>query len=192
MFKKRKRNQNVRKRAEDNVVNDESESVAFKKAKTLKSGLTTTTSKTKDVTQKEDDFAFASSESAKPGGSGDQYATVFVPKKDEEVEVKKDKIDEASGKRIYLGMDAYTKPNVQPRAAGPSKATSNLRITCRFDYQPDVCKDYKETGYCGYGDSCKFLHDRGDYKNGWQLEAEWEEEQKKTRAGTHAICCRSG
>jgi hypothetical protein len=40
----------------------------------------------------------------------------------------------------------------------------------RFDYQPDICKDYKETGFCSYGDSCKFLHDRGDYKSGWELE----------------------
>lgn len=24
-----------------------------------------------------------------------------------------------------------------------------------------VCKDYKETGRCGYGDSCVFMHDRG-------------------------------
>lgn len=36
------------------------------------------------------------------------------------------------------------------------------------DYQPDICKDYKETGFCGFGDSCKFLHDRTDYKHGWQ------------------------
>lgn len=41
----------------------------------------------------------------------------------------------------------------------------------RFDYQPDICKDYKETGFCSYGDSCKFMHDRGDYKSGWELEA---------------------
>jgi len=40
----------------------------------------------------------------------------------------------------------------------------------RFDYQPDICKDYKETGFCSYGDSCKFMHDRGDYKSGWELE----------------------
>ena len=40
----------------------------------------------------------------------------------------------------------------------------------RFDYQPDICKDYKETGYCGYGDACKFVHDRGDYKSGWELD----------------------
>jgi len=30
-------------------------------------------------------------------------------------------------------------------------------------------------GYCGFGDSCKFLHDRSDYKHGWQLEQEWNE-----------------
>ena len=50
-----------------------------------------------------------------------------------------------------------------------------------MDYQPDICKDYKETGFCGYGDSCKFLHDRGDYKSGWQLEREWEEKEKLRR-----------
>jgi RING finger protein 113A len=53
-----------------------------------------------------------------------------------------------------------------------------VRISCRFDYQPDVCKDYKETGYCGFGDSCKFMHDRGDYKTGWQLEQEWDDKQR--------------
>ena len=52
-------------------------------------------------------------------------------------------------------------------------------MSVRFDYQPDVCKDYKETGYCGFGDACKFLHDRGDHKSGWQIDREWEEKQKK-------------
>lgn len=55
-----------------------------------------------------------------------------------------------------------------------------------MDYQPDVCKDYKETGYCGWGDSCKFMHDRGDYKAGWQIDRDWEEEQKKRRAAIAA------
>lgn len=27
-------------------------------------------------------------------------------------------------------------------------------------------------------DACKFMHDRGDYKTGWQLEREWDEQQK--------------
>lgn len=55
---------------------------------------------------------------------------------------------------------------------GPIRAPTNLRSTVRWDYQPDICKDYKETGFCGFGDSCKFLHDRSDYKFGWQLEVE--------------------
>ena len=31
-------------------------------------------------------------------------------------------------------------------------------------------------GFCGFGDSCKFLHDRSDYKHGWQLEREWNDQ----------------
>ena len=58
---------------------------------------------------------------------------------------------------------------------GPIRAPANIRVTTRWDYQPDICKDYKETGFCGFGDSCKFLHDRSDYKHGWQLEREVDE-----------------
>ncbi|XP_023974350.1 E3 ubiquitin-protein ligase RNF113A-like [Physeter macrocephalus] len=47
--------------------------------------------------------------------------------------------------------------------------------TVRWDYQPDICKDYKETGFCGFGDSCKFLHDRSDYKHGCRIERELDE-----------------
>ena len=58
---------------------------------------------------------------------------------------------------------------------GPIRAPAHLRATIRWDYQPDICKDYKETGFCGFGDSCKFLHDRSDYKHGWQLEREYKD-----------------
>lgn len=58
------------------------------------------------------------------------------------------------------------------------RATSNIRVTNVFDYKPDLCKDYNETGFCGFGDSCKFLHDRGDYKSGWELEKEWSDMMK--------------
>jgi len=53
---------------------------------------------------------------------------------------------------------------------GPVRNTSTIRTVTVIDYQPDVCKDYKETGYCGFGDTCKFLHDRGTYLQGWQLD----------------------
>lgn len=49
----------------------------------------------------------------------------------------------------------------------------NTKPTCRFDYAKDLCKDYNESGYCVFGDTCIFLHDRGDYKSGWELELEW-------------------
>ena len=85
---------------------------------------------------------------------------------------------------------------------GPIRATQFMRASVRWDYAPDVCKDYKETGFCTFGglflgtffyekkkndrmrilDSCKFLHDRSDYKHGWQIERDWQKEQeaKKT------------
>jgi RING finger protein 113A len=62
--------------------------------------------------------------------------------------------------------------------AGPIRAAQHVRVTARFDYQPDICKDYKDTGFCGFGDTCIYLHDRGDTMSGWQLEQQWEEEQK--------------
>ena len=60
------------------------------------------------------------------------------------------------------------------RIAGPQRAKTSIRTTSRFDYAHDLCKDYNETGFCGFGDSCKFIHDRGDYKSGWELDEDWE------------------
>lgn len=102
---------------------------------------------------------------------------------------------EASGAAdaVYTGMTGYKdyragfrRENTASglRAAGtlgPLRASTNVRMSVRVDYQPDVCKDYKETGYCGYGDACKFLHDRGDYKQGWQIDAEWDAKQKERK-----------
>ncbi|KAF7456703.1 Zinc finger CCCH domain-containing protein 1 [Cryptosporidium felis] len=59
----------------------------------------------------------------------------------------------------------------------------NIKSTLRIDYQHDICKDFKETGYCGFGDTCKFLHDRSDFTSGWKLDLEWEKEQKRKRFG---------
>lgn len=85
-----------------------------------------------------------------------------------------------TGYRVYLPQRDTSQHNAGSTKfrSGPMRAPTNLRVTSRFDYQPDICKDYKETGFCGFGDSCKFLHDRGDYKAGWQLDQEWEEMQR--------------
>ncbi|KAI0538405.1 hypothetical protein GGR58DRAFT_298375 [Xylaria digitata] len=65
-------------------------------------------------------------------------------------------------------------PNAPDRKVGPIKAATNIRTVTTMDFAPDVCKDYKQTGFCGFGDNCKFLHAREDYKQGWQLDREWE------------------
>ncbi|KAJ3389318.1 hypothetical protein HDU84_008865 [Entophlyctis sp. JEL0112] len=97
--------------------------------------------------------------------------------------------DDAAGIETYKGASAYkeyvnkkvakvTQSNAGGLRAGPLKGQTTVRITSRFDYQQDICKDYKDSGNCGFGDSCIYMHDRGDYKTGWQLEKEWEEQQK--------------
>ncbi|KAI9850110.1 MAG: RNA-splicing factor [Thelocarpon superellum] len=65
-------------------------------------------------------------------------------------------------------------PNAPSRQVGPVKAPTNIRTITVTDFAPDVCKDYKQTGFCGFGDSCKFLHAREDYKQGWELDRDWE------------------
>lgn len=96
--------------------------------------------------------------------------------------------DSANDDGLYKGMAGY-KSHIQKGEVsnskirvGPMRASANIRVTNRFDYQPDICKDYKETGFCGYGDSCIYMHDRGDYKAGWQLDQEWEAEQRAKKA----------
>jgi len=71
------------------------------------------------------------------------------------------------------------KPKRNKFLAGPIKASKFIRTTSRFDYQPDICKDYKETGFCGFGDTCIYLHDRTNTKTGFALEQEWEEKKKR-------------
>jgi len=93
--------------------------------------------------------------------------------------------------KVYRGMNNYAQ-YIEKREAiqgkrlatkGPIRAPTNIRSTVRWDYDPMSCKDYRETGICGFGDSCKFMHDRGDYKFGWQLEQEWDDAQKAKEMG---------
>ncbi|KAI0935348.1 hypothetical protein AcW1_008705 [Taiwanofungus camphoratus] len=88
-----------------------------------------------------------------------------------------DEDEEVPDDGLYRGQKKYAshiKKNQEvPKAmrVGPQRSNnSTIRTVTIVDYQPDVCKDYKETGYCGFGDTCKFLHDRGTYLAGWQLD----------------------
>lgn len=84
---------------------------------------------------------------------------------------KDDDDDEADAGQPGLYKGAAKAKNQLPKSFGPLKAgPDNIRTISLVDYQPDVCKDYKETGFCGFGDTCKFLHDRSDYLRGWELD----------------------
>jgi len=96
-----------------------------------------------------------------------------------------------SSEGTYKGLAKSTSyiqknPNAPTRVVGPIKAPTNIRTITVTDFAPDVCKDYKTTGFCGFGDNCKYLHAREDYKAGWQLDREWENvtKGKKVTGGT--------
>lgn len=79
----------------------------------------------------------------------------------------------------YKGVANYQSfiqknPDRSGKQVGPVKASGNVRTITVTDFAPDVCKDYKTTGFCGFGDNCKYLHAREDYKHGWQLDRDWE------------------
>ena len=94
--------------------------------------------------------------------------------------------DDVPNDGLYHGQKSYKthikKSQEIPKSmrTGPVRSNnSTIRTVTIVDYQPDVCKDYKgmsfnfrrehvltdipllETGFCGFGDTCKFLHDRG-------------------------------
>ncbi|XP_010337180.1 RING finger protein 113B [Saimiri boliviensis] len=145
---------------------------------------------------------YKSTRSAKPVGPEDMGATADFERDTEKerdtqaIFKRSQRVQEALRGRehdqIYRGLHNYPR-YLKPRDTsmgntssgmakkGPIRAPGHLRATVRWDYQPDICKDYKETGFCGFGDSCKFLHDRSDYKHGWQIEQELEE-------GRYGIC----
>ncbi|KAF8419700.1 hypothetical protein EV426DRAFT_700850 [Tirmania nivea] len=90
----------------------------------------------------------------------------------------------------YKGTSSYSSfikrsENAPQKQTGPLKAPTNVRTITVTDFAPDVCKDYKQTGFCGFGDSCKFLHAREDYAQGWQLDRDWEIKKKNPNAKTH-------
>lgn len=116
--------------------------------------------------------SYKSKRSAMPEGPRDQGATAevtFETEKDRDAialfkksqEINKELEGKADDK-VYRGMNNYTKyfkkkDTAQGNAGsgsnsvGPMRAPANIRSTVRWDYQPDICKDYKETGFCGFG-----------------------------------------
>ncbi|PFH49757.1 hypothetical protein AMATHDRAFT_4613 [Amanita thiersii Skay4041] len=118
--------------------------------------------------------------------AGDEAEELLAKRRKKEKDLEGEK-DEAPDDGLYHGQSAYKahiKKNTEiPKSmrVGPQRSTNTIRTVTIVDYQPDVCKDYKETGYCGFGDTCKFLHDRGTYLAGWQLDKLAENPKKQVQ-----------
>ncbi|KAH9963881.1 hypothetical protein BC827DRAFT_1191738 [Russula dissimulans] len=117
------------------------------------------------------------------GGHLDKVLEILEGDEAEEMLAKRARKDDAAedddvpDDGLYHGQKSYKshikKSQEVPKSmrTGPVRSNnSTIRTVTIVDYQPDVCKDYKETGFCGFGDTCKFLHDRGTYLAGWQLD----------------------
>lgn len=149
------------------------------------SSVATKKSKKKDDSSDSDDnkssgedivVNYKSKRQAGPSGPRDQGATAELTietEKDRDAislfkksqEINKELEGKADDK-VYRGLNNYTqffkkKDTAQGNAGsgsnsvGPMRAPSNIRSTVRWDYQPDICKDYKETGFCGFGGELK-------------------------------------
>ncbi|GME96243.1 metal ion binding protein [[Candida] boidinii] len=110
----------------------------------------------------------ASSDSDSDSNSNQQKANT-------EKEIKK---HDSDGNKLYTGMKNYNA--VKPKEMKVKGLSADIKANNVIDYQRDVCKDFLKNGYCGFGDTCKFLHYRDEFKpvkN--QKNREWEDVIKK-------------
>ncbi|KAF2072878.1 hypothetical protein CYY_005802 [Polysphondylium violaceum] len=216
VFKKLPKVRNIRKRDTDTIIQDntptaatttkeedqnEQDNTEEQQNKKLKTKINQYS--TKDQNKKKE-FSFEASGTAKSyiteaevtsteflkeGDDDDLYTNRKSGDKDKDTSVNNDD-------GLYRGMKSYNnyvekKSDLTYKGtgvkAGPIRNATTVRLSSRIDYQPDVCKDYKQTGQCTFGDACKFLHDRSDYKSGWQIDKEYEEEQKRKASGGEPI-----
>lgn len=84
---------------------------------------------------------------------------------------------DSEGNKIYTGMiSTRSKKEVLVKPV-----STNVKQNFIMDYQKDVCKDFLKNGYCGFGDTCKFLHYREESVGSGPTEKEWEIAAKKRR-----------
>ena len=106
--------------------------------------------------------------------SGQSIEDSLKKKRDEELI----KIERADREK----REAHTKKMQDLNARGIFASKRRLNAAQHsngIDYNPSLCKDFHDTGYCVFGDSCIFLHDRSDYKAGWELDNDWDEMKRR-------------
>ncbi|GME71691.1 unnamed protein product [Ambrosiozyma monospora] len=84
---------------------------------------------------------------------------------------------DADGDKIYSGR---LKQQNSTSAAALKPNPKNIKVSTKMDFQADVCKDFLKNGYCGFGDTCKFLHYRDAFHTvKSNKKREWEDVAKR-------------
>lgn len=85
---------------------------------------------------------------------------------------------DSEGNKIYQGLIS-TKSKKEELVKPVSAHIKQNFVT---DYQRDVCKDFLKHGYCGFGDTCKFIHVRDEYQKVNKPESKpWEKAAKRSK-----------
>ncbi|KAG1443890.1 hypothetical protein G6F56_010507 [Rhizopus delemar] len=151
-FKKRSTNKNLRKRkaeskskdSDEDFNSEEDDNVSSVVTKARKTGLNPFVQSTqKRRVKKGDDDEEEDKEEFGNRYTADRSAQIKkddATRYDTEWELEKKELD--SRKKIAPKKEVLN----SKMSVGPQRAPANLRVTARFDYQPDVCKDYKGNG----------------------------------------------
>lgn len=71
----------------------------------------------------------------------------------------------------------YNKSDIQAKFIKKNKSQINFECV---DYNPSRCKDYHENGYCTWGNTCIYSHDRTNYSDKDELKKTWDKISEKT------------
>ncbi|KAL6940761.1 hypothetical protein ACO0QE_004677 [Hanseniaspora vineae] len=101
-----------------------------------------------------------------------------VPAGEEKEEEKRQTISQRQ--LTETNLEEQVEDSKDKRSESSNESNSYHKVNVLMDYQPDVCKDYKLTGFCGYGDSCKFIHSRDDFIKGTRTNIDWKTGQPRS------------
>ena len=110
------------------------------------------------------------------------------------------KIEETESDTKYYQGQSYYKKYLEKSDAdierskitgtlGPMRINTNIKAINQIDYALGICKDFKNTGVCGYGDGCVFLHDRTEIKSSWEIEKDLKRKEQREKIVVNENVC---
>lgn len=151
-FKKRSVNKNIRKRkapvkatsdSDDDGDDSDEDVVSEVVTKERKTGLNPFVQSTRKRRVKKTD------DSDNDDDDDDAFGTSYVADRSAQVKKSDAARYDTEWELQKQEIDKQSKPEAKKNtvnskmSVGPQRAPANLRVTARFDYQPDICKDYK-------------------------------------------------